>query len=534
MRRGVAGVLMLATAAALAIGWAVGAGPLHAQENRVGGTWTVALTEEPDTLDPQKTGAAVAAQIFTLVGEPLLAKDYQSRIVPGLAESWAISGDGRQWTFKLRAGAVFHDGTPVTAAAVRASVARALAPETKSPVAKAQLGPVTALDALDDRTLRITLREPFAPFMANLTDSRLSPISVKAAEAAGDGFGRAPVSNGPYTLKEWVSGHHITLARNPAFAWGPPYMHRGPANLEQVTFRIIPDSATQVAAFESGEVSQIQIPPHDVTRLVDSKKYQIFHFLRKGVGLFLEFNTIREPFADLKVRRAMNYAIDKNVLVKVALEGQGEPAYGPLPPSIWGYWPGIVDYAPHYDPGKAKRLFAEAGYTMGPDGLLEKAGRPLSFTVFMAPIDTWTRSAQLMQAGLRAFGVKMDIQTYEFGTLLEMLKRGEHPAELMGYTYNEPDILFVWFDSINIGAGLNFSHYADRTLDGMIETARRTMDTGKRAAVYADLQRYVVDKALWVPLWTNFNYIALQPSIKEARIHPDGYVFLGDAYLVKP
>ena len=126
MRRGVAGVLMLATAAALAIGWAVGAGPLHAQENRVGGTWTVALGEEPDTLDPQKTGAAVAAQIFTLVGEPLLAKDFQSRIVPGLAESWTVGGDGHAWTFKLRAGAVFHDGTPVTAAAVRASIVRAL------------------------------------------------------------------------------------------------------------------------------------------------------------------------------------------------------------------------------------------------------------------------------------------------------------------------------------------------------------------------------------------------------------------------
>src|SRR5438105_2019551 len=121
MRRGVVGVLTLAASAVIAIGWAVGAGPLHAQENRVGGTWTVALTEEPDTLDPQKTGAAVAAQIFTLVGEPLLAKDYQSRIVPGLAESWTISGDGRQWTFKLRAGAAFHDGTPVTAPAVRAS-----------------------------------------------------------------------------------------------------------------------------------------------------------------------------------------------------------------------------------------------------------------------------------------------------------------------------------------------------------------------------------------------------------------------------
>lgn len=509
-------------------------GALQAQEAKVGGSWTRAITEEPDTLDPQKTGAAVAAGIFNLVGAPLLAKDFQSRIVPGLAESWTISGDGLQWTFRLKAGAAFHDGTPVTAQAVKASIARALAPETKSPVAKAQLGPVSSAEAVDARTLRITLKEPFAPFMANLTDSRLSPINVKAAEAAGAGFGRAPVSAGPYSVKEWASGHHITLVRNPAFAWGPPHMHKGAAYLQQITYRIIPDSATQVAAFEGSEVNELGIPPHDVSRLVGSKKYQVFHFLRKGVGLFLEFNTTKEPFSDLRVRRAMNYAINKDVLVKVALEGQGEAAYGPLPPSIWGYWPGIVDYAPHYDPGKAKQLFAEAGYTAGPDGVLQKGGRPLSFTLFTAPIDTWTRSAQLMQAGLRAFGVKAEIQSFEFGTLLEKLKKGDHTAEFMGYTYNEPDIFYVWFASANIGTGLNFSHFADTTLDAMIERARRTMDTSKRAALYADLQRYVVDKALWVPLWTPLNYIALQPSIKDAKIHPDGYVFLGDAYLAKP
>ncbi len=529
MRRAAAGGLALVIAV-----MAAGAAALYAQENKAGGTWTIAITEEPDTLDPQKTGAAVAASIFTLVGEPLLAKDFQNRIVPGLAESWTVSRDGLQWTLRLKAGATFHDATPVTAQAVKASIERALAPETKSPVAKAQLGPVTSAEALDAAQLRITLKEPFAPFMANLTDSRLSPISVKAADAAGAGFGRTPVSEGPYTVKEWVSGHHITLVRNPAFAWGPPYMHKGAAYIQQVTYRIIPDSATQVAAFEGGEVSQIGVPPHDVVRLVDSKKYQIFHFLRKGVGLFLEFNTTKDPFNDLRVRRAMNYAVNKDVLVKVALEGQGEAAYGPLPPSIWGYWPGIVEYAPHYDPGKAKQLFAEAGYTRGPDGVLQRGGRPLSFTLFTAPIDTWTRSAQLLQAGLQAFGVKVEIQTFEFGTLLEKLKKGDHPAEFMGYTYNEPDIFFIWFDSANIGTGLNFSHYADATLDAMIEKARGTMDTSKRAALYADLQRYVVDKALWVPLWTNFNYIALQPTIKDAKIHPDGYVFFGDASLTKP
>ncbi|HLW47961.1 MAG TPA: ABC transporter substrate-binding protein [bacterium] len=527
MRRNFALCITLLVAAA---GWGT---VLYAQESRVGGTWTIVSTEEPDTLDPQKTGAAVAAAIFQFVGEPLLAHDFSNRVVPGLADSWTISSDGLVWTFKLKAGAVFHNGTPITAQAVKASIERAIAPETKSPVAKAQLGPVKAVDAVDARTLRLTLSEPFAPLINNLGDPRLSPIDVRAAESAGSGFGRAPVSDGPYVVKEWVSGHHVTLARNPAFTWGPPYMHHGPAYIDQIIYRFIPDSATQVAAFESGEVSQLGLPPHDVARLQATKKYQIFRFLRKGVGEFLEFNVTKEPFSDIRLRRAMNYAINKDVLVKVVLEGLGEPAYGPLPPSIWGYWPGIVDYAPHYDPAKAKQLFAEAGFTPGPDGTLQKAGRPLAFTLYTTPADTGVRTAQLVQANLRGFGVRMDIQTYEFGTILEKFKKGDQQAGFMGYTYNEPDIMYIWFDSANIGSGLNFSHYADPKLDALIDAARHATNLTKRAAIYVDLQKYVVDKALWVPLWTNYNYIALQPWIKDAKIHPDGYVFLGDAYLTK-
>jgi peptide/nickel transport system substrate-binding protein len=513
-----------------AVGWGT---VLHAQESRVGGTWVIDTADEPDTLDPQKTGTAITAIIFNLVGEPLLAHDFGNRVVPGLAESWTISSDGLVWTFKLKPGAMFHDGTPVTAQAVKASIERAIAPDTKSPVAKAQLGPVKSVDALDARTVRLTLSEPFAPLLNNLTDPRLSPISVRAADSAGAGFGRAPISDGPYMVKEWVSGHHITLVRNPAFNWGPPYMHHGPAYIDQVTFRIITDSATAVAAFESGEISQLGLPPHDVARLEAAKKYQIFKFLRKGVGEFLEFNVTKEPFSDIRLRRAMNYAINKDVLVKVVLEGLGEPAYGPLPPSIWGYWPGIVDYAPHYDPAKAKQLFAEAGYTPGPDAMLQKDGKPLAFTLYTTPLDTGVRTAQLVQANLRGFGVRMDIQTYEFGTILEKFKKGEQQAGFMGYTYNEPDIMYIWFDSANIGSGLNFSHYADPKLDALIDAARHATNLTKRAEIYVELQKYVVDKALWVPLWTNYNYIALQPWIKDARIHPDGYVFLGDAYLTK-
>jgi len=512
------------------IGWTAA---LWAQQSKTGGTFTIGIWTEPDTLDPQKTGTAVTEQIFELVGQPLLAHDLSNRVVPGLAESWTISPNGLVWTFHLRAGVTFTDGTPVTADVVKASFERILAPETISPVAKAQLGPVSAVDALDARTLRLTLKQPFAPLLSNLTRGTLSPISVHAAEAAGANFGRVPVSEGPYSVKQWVSGHDITLVRNPAFTWGPPFMHRGPAYIDQIVFRIIPDMATEVAAFESGEMSQVTTPPHDVARLTATGKYQMMKFMRKGVGMFLEFNITKAPFSDIRLRRAMNYAINKDVLVKIALEGMGEAAYGPLPPSIWGYWPGIVDYAPHYDPAKAKQLFAEAGYTPGSDGMLQKNGTPLAFTLFTAPIDTWTRAMQLVQANLRSFGIRMDTQTYEFGSLLAKLKAGDQQANFMGYTYNEPDIMYIWFDSANIGGGLNFSHTSDPKLDALIDQARQAMNLTKRAALYAELQRYIVDKAIWVPVWVPYDYVALQPWVKDAHAHPDAYVFLGDAYLTK-
>jgi len=286
-----------------------------------------------------------------------------------------------------------------------------------------------------------------------------------------------------------------------------------------------------VAAFERGELSVLALPPTDVRRLQGTNKYTIYSFLRKGVGLFMEFNVTKEPFSDIRVRRAVSHAIEKNSVLQIGLEGLGEVASGPLPPSIWGYWDGIKEYAPKYDPGKAKALLAEAGWQPGPDGMLQKDGKPFSFVLYTAPIDTWTRSAQIVQSQLRAFGISMEIQTFEFGTLLAKLKAGEHPAEFMGYTYTSPDIVQLWFHSSNIGTGLAFSHNKDSKLDSLIEASRRETDQGKRLTIYRDIQKYVVDQVLWVPLWTNTNYIAVQPNVQGAKTHPDGFLLLNDVWL---
>ncbi|MGH2372728.1 MAG: ABC transporter substrate-binding protein [bacterium] len=501
---------------------------------RPGGELVFVTTEEPDTLDPQKTSAAVTGNVMRWLGDTLITKDLRGNYIGGLAKSWSVSRDGLTWTFQLKENVKFHDGTPFTAQAVKGSIERALAPETKSPVAGALFGPVAGVTAEGALTVVIKLKESFSPFLDNLTDPRAIIISPQAAQQLGDRFGRSPVGTGPFKFQEWRSADRVILVRNPDYQWGPSYVHAGPPYVERLILRIVPEAAAQVAAFERGEITvtfPAVIPATDVRRLQDTKKYTFFTFLRKGLAVMMEFNVTKEPFTDVRVRRAFAFGIEKKSLLHIALEDLGEVAYGPLPPSIWGYWDGIKDYAPGYDPGQAKRLLAEAGWQPGQGGVLQKDGKPFTFQLFIVPTDLARKTAQIVQAQLRAYGIQMEIQAFEFGTLLAKLRAGEHQAEFLGYTYTSPDIFFLWFHSSNVGTGLAFSHNKDPQLDRMIVASRTETSPQKRLEIYRDLQKYVVDRALWVPLFINTNYIAIQPSVQGAKVHPDGFLVVNDAFL---
>jgi peptide/nickel transport system substrate-binding protein len=501
---------------------------------RTGGEIVLVTQEEPDTLDPQKTSAAVTGNLMRFIGDTLVAKDLRGAYVAGLARTWNVSRDGLTWTFQLKDGVKFHDGTALTAQAVELTIKRALAPETKSPIAAALFGPVASVQSPDARTVVVRLKEPFSPFLDNLTDPRAMIISPNAVQQMGERFGRMPVGSGPFKFQEWRSADRIMLARNADYQWGPVYVHPGPVYLDRVVLRIMPEAAAAVAALERGELSvyfPAPFPAADVRRLQTANKYTFFTFLRKGIAEFLEFNITKEPFADVRVRRAFAFGIEKKSILHIALEDLGEVAHGPLPPSIWGYWEGIAGYAPGYDPGQAKRLLAEAGWQPGAGGTLQKDGRPFVFTAFIPPTDLARKTAQIVQAQLRAYGIHMEIQAFEFGTLLARLRAGEHQAEFLGYTYTSPDIFYLWFHSANVGTGLAFSHNRDKALDRMIDQSRIQTTPQKRLEIYRDLQKYVVDKALWVPLFINTMYVPIQSNIQGARIHPDEFVVLNDAFL---
>jgi len=496
----------------------------------VGGSIVISLNAEPDSLDPQKSATAVVNQVMRYLGDTLVNKDLDGNYIPGIATSWTPSEDNKVWTFVLRENVKFHNGKALDAEAVRASFLRAKDPATQSPVAAGLLAPVEDVVVADTYVVEFHLKQPYFLLIENLTQQALALVDAEAATAMGAEFNRKPVLTGPWEVGSWASGSQITLERNPDYQWGPAYAHDGPAYLEKIVFQIIPDQATATSAFLAGNVDMLTVAPSDVQQLQNAGQYTMLSFMRKGLGLYMAYNVNRAPFDDIRVRQAMAYLIDKDALVTVALRGLGQPACGPLPPSIVGYWDGICDYAAPYDPGRGLEILAEAGYTKQ-NGKLVKDGNPLAFSIITSNTYGWAQSAQVVQSMLKELGIDVEVELVEHTTLLAKGREGAHQAIFLGYTYTSADILNSYLNSANIGTGYNWAHYADPEIDSLLALSRSTSDNKLRAETYAKLQRMVLDLGLWLPLWINDNYIALQPRIEGAQLSKEGFVSLLDAYI---
>jgi peptide/nickel transport system substrate-binding protein len=490
------------------------------------GQITLMATEEPDTLDPQRTNAAIAGQILQNASDSLVAQDPKGKIVPSLATDWTSTPDGLRWTFNLRHGVTFQNGDPMKADQVKASFDRAVDPATRPGAIAALLAPVQAVKVTGEYQVEFDLKQAYSPFLENLTAANAAIVDAAEAAKMGDAFGRAPVLTGAWKVAKWQSGQSITLERNDSYQWGPAFMHKGPPAIKTLVYRVITDSQTQVSALQNGEVQYAySLPTTQVGKFQNSSDFNLVHFLRKGVGLYLEFDVNKAPFNDPLVREAMNYAIDKKPLVQVALQNRGQVACGPLPPSIPGYWNGICGYAPKYDPNKAKQLLAQAGWKPNANGQMTKDGQPLQFTLYTMSTNTsWNDSAQLLQQQLTKIGITMQIQSFEFGTLLAKAQAGEDQAHFMGYTYTRADILYLLFNSKSTGTGINLSHFKDPEMDSLLEQYRRELNDGKRATILQDIQKRAVDQAIQVPLWNNETYGVTSKRLQNVQLSFSGVV----------
>ncbi len=495
-------------------------------EPKTGGTVTLAVADEPDTLDVSKVALIASATVTTLLGEPLLYFDQKTKeMKPHLAESYSISEDGKTWTFTLRSGVTFHDGTPLTAMSFKQTLERAMDPQTASPLAGPYLSSVKSVSAPDERTLLLELKEPSAPLLTRLSDaSIMQPLSMAAVEKFGKEYARNPVGVGAWKFESWKTGESITLVRNEAYQWpDPDAKNRGAARIDKIVIKYITDNNTRLAALESGSIDMAtNVLPKDIQKFKNSEKFTILEKMSPGIT-FIEMNTASEILKDLNVRKALNMAINKEAIIKSALQGEALIAHSPLPQSVPGYDPAVEQYAYKYNAEEAAKQLDAAGWKQNAQGIRAKGGQTLSLKLLS--VTKTAQENQLIQSMLKEIGVDVKIDVVDIGTLLQMASKGEYDMALLYYVDSDPSILNSLMHSSQIG-GLNHSRINNKQLDSLLEKGITTIDQSERQKVYEEIQKIVVDQAYWVPLYTVKEFTLVNKRVQGVKLQPlAGYNF---------
>lgn len=500
-----------------------------------GGSLVYALDGSPDRIDPNLSGLRTAQIVFFQIFDPLLVRDPKDNAFkPWLATSWEVSPDGKTYTFHLRPGVRFQDGTPFDAAAVKFNFDRTHNPALGARCGGCAVGFYESADVVNPATVRIHLKSPWAPFMdaASLFYRMVSPAGVR--KAGDQDFGRQPVGTGPFRFVEWVPNDHVTLERNPGYNWAPSmFTHQGPAYLDRVTFRIIPEPSTRVGALQSGELQvTTAVSPQDFQRLARDARFRPIIGLAPGSPYNWAINITKAPTDDLAVRQAMELGINRDLIARVVYGpfqqyGAYRPAFTMLSPVTWGYDKGSEIY--RYDPAKAKALLDAAGWKLGPDGVRVKGGQRLAL-VFNA----WEHGIpELVQSELRGIGMDVKIGIYDALTVNENQRKGQSNLSPLPGARTDPDVLSAFLHSRNAGGGgFNFSFARDPMLDRLFDEGATEVNTAKRKQIYAEALRYAMDKAYMLPITTRDNVSLESAKVQGLRFDATGFFpFLYDTSL---
>jgi peptide/nickel transport system substrate-binding protein len=469
------------------------------------------------TYDPRVTQSRHESQLIMQVFDQLVASDENSKPSPGLAQRWEIAPDGMSVTLFLREDVKFHDGTPFNAEAVRFTFDTIADPKLGSQAAVDLLGPYAGSDILGPYTIKVRFTRPYAAAIAAFAQNELSPVSPTAVQRLGDaGFAQAPVGAGPFRFASWERGRQVILERNDDYSWAPAFMsHQGPSRVARVVHRFIPDAATRVAALERGEIDIADVVPVlDMRRLSDDRRFKTLVGNATGMPLGLMLNTSRGPFQDVRVRQALAYALDRPRMVQGMFFGLIDPAYGPISRTTPGYWAGVEQmYRP--DRNRAIALLEEAGWRPGPGGIRVKDGQPLQALYFVPPPMGQDVAVQL-QAEARRVGIDLKVENITFARNQDLVFANGYDMLPLRWINADPSLLEIPFHSRNIPEvgryKFNWARFADPETDKLLEQGAGEVNEAKRDAIYAAIQKRVMEQALWLPLHNQVQTVAWRAS----------------------
>ena len=469
------------------------------------GELRVAIPWTPENLDPTMNLSSIRAMVGVTMFDSLVGRDADNRVVPQLAESWRLVDD-TTWQLKLRRRVVFHDGEPFNAEAVRFTFQRVLDPEQKSPN-RANMAEIARVDVIDDYTVNLVTRQPYAPLINRLLDFPMVPPRY-AAEKGNQGMALRPVGTGPYRFVELVKDDRLVVE---AFDrhW------RGAPRIRRVVYKPIPEPFTRAAALRNNEVDLITTIPPNLARELEGVGGIRAQRVPSSWIIYLGLNVFKKPLSDVRVRQTLNYATDVDAIVKNVLEGNGRRLEGPLTPQMFGYDASVKGY-PH-DPARARKLLAEAGYPDGLEITLESpAGRYQGDKEIAEAL-----GGQWQKAGFRP-----RVQVAEWGAYFKRyLGKQFQDAYLLGLggPMQDADELYNLVSSK--GRGL---YYKNERVDALFDLGRGTMDMAKRRHVYRDLARAMVEDATWVFLLQQVDIYASRDRLSWTP-RPDQWMLLHDA-----
>jgi peptide/nickel transport system substrate-binding protein len=502
--------------------------PASATSRRDPATVIVGRPADALSLDPGRVGDNESVEVVEQIFETLLTYDAAAREVrPGLASSWKVSDDGRVWTFALRQGIRFHDGTALDAAAVVFSLERQRDPAHRFHE-RDRTGfrftywqnlyrNVQKVEAVDARTVRVTIDRRHTPFAANMAMFPVSIVSPTAVARWGPDFYRHPVGTGPFRFVKWESGL-ILLERNPDY-WGTP-----PA-IGRLVFRAIADARQRLTELESAAIDVAYSLLPDELQFVELHPDLTVYQEPAAAVAFLAMNTSHPPFDDLRVRQAVNHAVNKDSIVKLAYQKLATAATGPLPPSQWGHHKPRATYP--YDLERARALLAEAAR----DGRFdpERTYRFYSLATPRAYMPDPEFIARVIQANLAEVGLKTDLVVQRMRKHMKSVQNGEHDLCLFGWigdSGDPDDFLTTLFDQQNNPSGLarNLAFYRDRELDDLLRAGQAAGSRRERLDIYRAAQERIADQAPWVPLAHSHVAIAARMDVGGIVIKPTAVV----------
>jgi len=491
-------------------------------EPKTGGTLVYGRGGDSVKLDPSDVTDGESMKVTKQIFDGLVEyKPGKTGVEPALAKSWKTSDNGLVWTFNLKKGVKFHDGTPFNADAVVFNFKRWMNKDHKYHDGEFVYwgymfggfpGVVKSVKATDEYTVQFTLKEKSAPFLANLAMAPFAISSPTAIKKYGENYFKHPVGTGAFKFVKWVKGDRIVLEANKDYWEGRPY-------LDKIVFRAIPDNTARFMELQSGSIDIMDgVNPNSVPQLKNSDKLKLSLRPSMNVG-YLAMNFMKEPFNNPLVRKAVNHAINKKEIIEGLYAGLAKSAKNPLPPSLWGYNEGIDPY--EYNPEKAKKLLAEAGYSDGFKTTLWAMPNPRPYMPQPKLI------AQAMQADLKAVGIEAEIRTYDWGTYLQKTENGEHDMALLGWTGDngDPDnFLYVLLDKDNAvkGSAGNIAFYKSDALHEILIKAQKTLDQKKRAKMYKEAQEIIHKDAPWVPVAHSNPPIGLKNKVMDYVPSPVG------------